>query len=459
MTEQELRKLINQGEGQTLEFKASTSLRQEIGQAISAFANTAGGTILVGITPQGRIIGVDIGKKTIEDLSNWIKENTDPKIYPQMRIHKVEGKDLIEISVKEADEKPVFCNDRAFQRVGRTSPRISIGRIRELAKQERRRLAWDERICEEADLEKDIDENKVKWFIEKARQERKLNINPNTPAREALERLELTRNGRLTNVAVLLFGKNPQRFFLMAETRCGRFKGTEPTKPFIDMKVFGGSIIDQVDQAEDFVLRNISMAVWVEGGKIERTEKWEYPPEAIREAIVNAICHKDYEMSANVQVRIFDDRIEIWGCGPLPPPLTVEALKEKHMSVLRNRLIGKCFFLIKFIEQWGTGTNDIIKDCLAMGLPEPTFEEISSGLVVTLRKELTEEFLRAKGLSERQIKTVYYIREKGSISNKEYQDLFNVSRATATRDIKALVEKGVLKHTGKGKRDLKYVMK
>jgi len=458
MNKEELQNLINQSEGHNLELKTSTNLKQEIGQTVSAFANTSGGVILVGISPDGDIVGVNIGKKTVEDLANWIKENTDPRIYPQMLIHNVDGKDIIEIVVKESDEKPVFSQNHAYQRVGRTSPMISVSRIRELAKQERKTLAWDEKICEEAELE-DIDENKVRWFLKKAKAERNLDIDPDTPAIEALERLEFLRNGRLTNAAVLLFGKNPQRFFLMAETRCGRFKGTEPVKPFIDMKVFGGNIIDQVNNAEDFVLRNISMSAWVEKGNIERTEKWEYPPDAIREAIINAICHRNYEISSNAQVRVFDDRIEIWGCGSLPAPLTVDALKRKHRSVLRNPLIGKCFFLIKFIEQWGTGTNDIISMCLEHGLPEPIFEEISGGLVVTLRREITEGYLRNVGLNERQIKIVQYIREKGSISNKDYQDLFNVSRATATRDMRSLVEKEILKSEGKGKRDLKYVLK
>jgi len=135
MTEEQLKQLIKQGEGQTLEFKASLSLRQEIGQAISAFANTDGGVVMVGVSPDSKIVGVDIGKKTVEDLANWLKENTDPRIYPQIKIHNVDGKDVIEIIVKEADEKPVFFSSHAYQRVGRTSPRISVSKIRELAKQ------------------------------------------------------------------------------------------------------------------------------------------------------------------------------------------------------------------------------------------------------------------------------------------------------------------------------------
>jgi len=458
MTEHELTQLIKKGESQTLEFKTSLRLRNEIGETISAFSNTNSGIVLVGVSDEGKILGVEIGKKTVEDLANYVKENTDPQIYPGIKVHQVDSKNIIAITIKESKDKPVFVKDRVFQRVGKTNQRISATKIRELAQQERVKLHWDERICERATLD-DIDEEKVKWFLEKAVHERRIEVKPNIPIREALERLELTRNGRVTNAAILLFGKNPQRFFLQAETRCGRFKGTKPVKPFIDMKVFAGSIIDQVNAAEDFVLRHISMAAWVEQGKVEREEKWEYPPDAIREAIVNALCHRDYEFSSNVQVRIFDDRAEVWGCGSLPEPLTLESLKGEHKSVLRNPLIGKCFFLIKFIEQWGTGTNDMIDMCLEWDLPEPVFEELSGGLVVTLRKEITEEFLREQGFNERQIKALSYIRERGGISNKEYQDEFAVSRATATRDLRALEEKGILKRVGTGRRDLKYMRK
>jgi len=295
--------------------------------------------------------------------------------------------------------------------------------MRKLAKESGRRVYWDELVCEEAKLE-DIDEEKVKWFLRRARYERRLELDPETPFREALEKLELLRGAKLTNAAILLFGKNPQRFFIPSETRCARFKGIEPLE-FIDMKVFGGDIIDQREDAVEFVKEHIKLHAKIVG--MERVERWEYPIDAIREAITNAICHRDYEIPASVQVRIFDDRIEIWGCGPLPDPLTVENLKQRHRSILRNPLIGKCFFWIKFIEQWGTGTNRIIDACLNHGLPEPVFEELSGSLIVTLRERITEEFLREKGLNERQIKAVSYIREKGSITNKEYQALFGVS--------------------------------
>jgi ATP-dependent DNA helicase RecG len=172
--------------------------------------------------------------------------------------------------------------------------------------------------------------------------------------RESLEKLDLLIDGIPTNAAILLFGRDPQKFFGHSEIRCARFKGTKPLE-FIDMKVFGGNLIDQREDAVEFVKEHIKLHAKIVG--LERVETWEYPIDAIREAVTNAICHRDYEECANAQVRIFDDRIEIWGCGALPEPLTVDDLKQSHRSILRNPLIGKCLFLIKFIEHWGTGTN------------------------------------------------------------------------------------------------------
>jgi len=269
-----------------------------------------------------------------------------------------------------------------------------------------------------------------------------------------LKRLELMKKGKLTNAAVLLFGKNPQRFFSLAETRCARFKGIEPLK-FLDMKVFGGNIIDQVDKSLNFVLEHIPMEIFITG-KPAREERYEYPPDAIREAIINAICHRDYEASSNVQIRIFDDRIEVWGCGPLPGGQTIEDLKKKHKSILRNHLIGKCFFLIKFIEEWGTGTNRIIKDCLKHGLPEPLFEEVAKDLVITFRKyRITEKILEE--LTDRQRKIIEYLKEHGRISRKESIEILNVSKDTVFREFNYLQEKGIIKRKGEG-RNVYYVL-
>ena len=288
--------------------------------------------------------------------------------------------------------------------------------------------------------------------MEKARFERRLDINPNISIKEALKRLDLLKDNKLTNGAILLFGMNPQRFFLQSEARCARFKGVEPLE-FIDMKVFGGNIIDQREDAVEFVKEHIKLHAKIVG--TERVETWEYPIEAIREAITNAICHRDYERASNIQVRIFDDRIEIWGCGPLPEPLTIKDLIIEHDSVLRNRSIGRCFFLIKYIEQWGTGTNRIIEECLNHGLPEPLFEERSGSLVTIFKKHLLSEEILEK-LSERQKTAIEYMKKHKQITTKKYGELFSITGRMARNDLKLLVDKKIVIRMGTSKKSTYY---
>ena len=254
----------------------------------------------------------------------------------------------------------------------------------------------------------------------------------------------------------MLFGENPSRFFMQAETRCARFKGTKPLE-FIDMKVFGGTIINQREDAVAFVKEHIKLHAIIIG--TERVETWEYPIEAVREAITNAICHRDYEIASNVQVRIFDDRIEIWGVGPLPEPITVKDLRKKHDSVLRNPLLGEALFLIKFIEQWGTGTNRIIEECLNHGLPEPLFEEISGSLVVTFRKtKLTKEYLEDLDLNKRQVEIINYLKEHKRITSKEYANHFKITDRTARNDLKELIDKNIIERKGVSDKTTYYVL-
>ena len=456
--EKQIKSILNElkkGESQNIEFKESLKLIKEIGATISAFSNSGGGTVYIGIPDKGKIIGVDIGSNTIENLANQIKTNTDPQIYPEIEIKEIHDKKIILIKVKESIEKPVFYKNHAYQRIGKSTHLVETSQIRKLAKESGEKIYWDEQVCERATID-DIDEEKVKWFLKKAKYERNIGVEPETPVIEALERLELIKNSKLTNAAILLFGKKPQTFFYLAEVRCARFKGNEPVKPFLDMKIFKGNIIEQVDKSLNFALEHIPMRVYLTG-KPEREEKYQYPPDAIREGIINCICHRDYEIAGNVQIRVFDDRIELWGCGLLPKPLMPEDLKKKHKSILRNPLIAKCFFLINYVEQWGTGTNDMIQMCIDYDLPEPLFENIAGNLVVTFRKtHITEKTTDNLNLNERQIRIIKYINKNREITTGKCADLLNVSADTALRELSKLMSLGLVKQEGIG-RSIHYV--
>jgi ATP-dependent DNA helicase RecG len=450
MPKEELKKLIDKGEGKEIEFKESIALWKEIIETIAAFSNTTGGTILIGVSNRSKILGVKLGKRTLDDVANKIRQNTDPAVFPAIWVEEIDEKHIIAIEVKESVTKPVLAFGRAFKRIGKANHRLTSDEIRRLSL-ESRKVYWDEEVCEDAGIG-DIDKELVIEFLKRAKYERSLDIEPNIEIEEALMRLKLLRGKKLINAGILVFGKAPQDIFLQAETRCARFKGTDTTS-FIDMKIFKGSVWSQVDDAESFVLKHINLSAWVEPGKIERQERWEYPPEAIREAITNAVVHRDYLSSATVQVRIFDDRIEVWNPGLLPERLTIEDLKREHESIPRNRTLARLFFFIKYIEEWGTGTNRIINQCKAFGLPEPIFEERAGSFVVTIRK-----FPSFEGLNERQIKAISYIKKEGNITNKKYQEINNVSKRTASYELSELVERGILRRKGEGRRNLCYVL-
>ena len=383
---------------------------------------------------------------------NQITQNTDPKIHPRITVEKIDEKQIIIIKIKESSDHLVLAFGRPYERVGKSTLQMSKDEYeRSILEKHKDKLYFDSQICKEATLA-DIDKEKIKWFLKKAKAERNLNIDYTASPSEALKRLNLLIDNKPTNTAILMFGKNPQRFFIQSEIRCARFKGIKAVKPFIDMKVINGSIYEQIDQVEKFILFNIKKAAWIEPGKIERQEKWEYPPDAIREAIINAIAHRDYYSPANVHISIFDDRIEIWNPGKLPPPLTPKDLKEEHKSIPVNPSLANLLFLIKYIERWGTGTNDIIKWCREEDLPEPIFKEVTGGFAVVLRKFQIPENLESLELNERQKKAIEYLKKYRKITNREYQNLCpDVNRETLRKDLNDLINKKAIIRKGEKK--------
>ncbi len=454
MTKKDIKYVIKEREN--IELKSSLSLIDEIIQSVSAFANAKGGKIIIGIDNAGKIIGAQTGKNTIEKLTNRIAQNTDPKIYPGITVKDMGGKKVIFIEVDKSLDKLVLAFGRPFKRVGKSTLKMGKDEYERLIlEKHKEKLRFDRQVCKGASL-KDIDKEKVKQFLREAKTRRGLDLDENLPAKEVLMRLKLIQDGKLTNAAILLFGK-PQDFFLQCEVKCIRFKGTDVTGKMIDLKPIGSNIINQVMEAEKFIFDHISMAAWIEPGKIKRQEKWEYPPRAIREALANAIGHKDYWSTAKVQVRIFDDRIEFWNPGKLPEGWTVETLKQKHDSMPPNPLIAKQFFWIKYIEEVGTGTNKIIEWCAEWGLPEPDFEYTGTSIVVTFRKsKLTEKYLKTLGLGYRQKKAIEFLKEHKRITSNKYAVLFGVTDRTARNDLREMVDKNIIIQKGESKKTTYY---
>jgi ATP-dependent DNA helicase RecG len=275
LTADTLRALIAQGESETLEFKRSTAATKAI-RTVAALANTRGGHVVIGVAPDGRIIGQDIGQDTMDKVANEVTGNTDPKLYPSVKTFTLDERSLIVISVKESDDKPHLAYNMAYKRVGATTVQMQRAEYERLLLQ-RRQLRYDQRGNPEATLN-DIDEARLRWYLEQAAQERGIPVDTALPIMENLRRLEVVneREGRsvLTTAAVLVFGKHPQRFAPQSKVRLARFQGSLPLN-FIDRLDCAGTLPEMIDEAERFIRRNTRVAAKVTG--FERREITEYP--------------------------------------------------------------------------------------------------------------------------------------------------------------------------------------
>ena len=460
MKTENLSKLLGSSESTTIEWKPSLAQIHEIIESITAFANTEGGRLFIGISKDGGVKGVSIGKDTIENLANKIAQHTEPKIQPKITVKKIDDKSIIIVEVKSSSDKLVLANGRPYKRVGPSTRHMGKEEYERLILDKHKaELNFDSQACKGAKVV-DISKEKLIAFIKKAKQERGLGVNLNASVMGILNRLKLTtKDKKITNAAILLFGKDSQKFFLQAELKAIRFRGYDVTGEMIDFKTIGADAITLLEKAENFIFEHIPMKAWIESGKLQRQEKWLYPPKAIREGLANALAHRNYKSTGKVQVRIFDDRLEIWNPGKLPPELTVEKLKRTHDSIPPNPLIARAFFWIGYAEEVGTGTNKIVQWCKEWDLPEPKFAEAGGSFVVTFGKsKLSEDYLASLRLNDRQQKALDYLKKNMHISNQQYRELNKTSKNTATRDLIELVEKGVLRAIGQG-RSLKYELK
>lgn len=243
---------------------------------------------------------------------------------------------------------------------------------------------FDAAPCFEAEMD-DLDSAGMARFIRTARKTRQFPLDEDTSPEDLLGHLNLLNKGRLTNAAVLLFGKSPQRFLISSEIKCAHYHGTKVAKPIPSYQVYKGTVFDLVDQAVDFVLSKIALSVGTRAESPEAPIAYEIPKEVVTEAIVNAVAHRDYTDSSSVQVMLFADRLDVRNSGQLPPPLTVEKLRVAHESVPGNPLLAQSMYLRGYIERMGTGTVDMIRRCADSGLPEPEF--VARGnFVTTIRR-------------------------------------------------------------------------
>ncbi len=427
-------------ESQFLEFKPNW--RDEYLKAIVAFANGNGGELIIGVDDRGNPVGLKDTKRLLEDLPNKIRNKLG--IIPSITMEKKNKAEIVKIVVTPCSV-PISYDGKFCVRSGSTVQELQGKDLADFL-MKKSGSTWDEVVEERAafdELNKAAIEQFKKYAVDRIPSAAK-----EPDIKTLLQKLKLIDGEKSTRAAVLLFGKAPQRLYLQSLVKIGKFLSDTDIQ-FTD--IVNGNLFEQLENTLE-ILRSKYLISEIKFEGIHRRDVLEYPYEALREAIINALIHRDYSSTSHIQVRVYSDKMIIMNEGRLPPEIPVEKLKTTHLSIPRNRLLAEVFYYAGFIEAWGRGTIKIVEKCREQGLPEPDFVEENGVMMVTFyRDKWNENHLRELGLNKRQIKAVMFVKETDKITNREYQELCKTSDRTALRDLEGLVELHLFKKSGEKK--------
>lgn len=441
-------KLLQRHEGKQLEFKRDLSSPVHVLRTITAFANSAGGTLLIGVEDKSRAVrGVKDAMNTQERLANIISTGIAPPLMPAIEVLPWRKESVIAVEVFPSYSCPhyvvaVGMEQGTYIRVG-ASNRKADPAMREELRRSAHREAYDEEPMPELYSEA-IDFRAASESFAPFRKLTKRDL-------QSLHMVVDHQGHRVpSRGGIILFGKERENVFPDAWIQAGRFRGTTKTH-ILDSRELHDYPARAVQEAADFVQRHAAQAVRIEG--IQRSEHWSIPLSAVREAIINAVVHADYSQTGSpIRVLIFDDRVEVESPGLLPFGLAVEDILQ-GVSRLRNRVMGRVFKELRLIEQWGSGVGRMIESCHEHGLPSPKFEEIATHFRVTFRLQGEP----AMALDNTSRKILRILQEKGQLNTRAVAEALGMSPRTARTRLKALVEGGLILEVGSGPNDPKRV--
>jgi ATP-dependent DNA helicase RecG len=425
-------------ESETIELKKGLAELKQGLISIAAILNKhQAGTLWFGVRNDGAITGIDANEKTLRDLSQSISAHIEPKIFPQISEVVLDGKPCIKVTFV-GDDTPYFAYGRAYMRVADEDRQLSVKQLKDLiAAQSRETLRWDNQPGKYTLA--DLDPAKIKDFVDRAK------LAWDTPE-NALAKLGLIADGKMLNPSRLFFGTKP------IQLRCAVFLTTE-SSTIIDRHDFDGDILELIEEAQKYILKNIHIGMRIKG--LYREDVPEISLEAMREAIINAFCHRDYRDPDYVQVAVFKDRVEIRNPGTLYGNLTIEDLRKGNVSQRRNPLIADLFRRIEMVEAWGRGMPLILKNA-----PDVIFREIGNLFIVafnrpsflekpeqeTIQKTIHKTIHKELNATEKAV--IDIIRENPTITRKVLAERLSLSEAGVRYNTDKLQTKGILKRVG-----------
>jgi predicted HTH transcriptional regulator len=440
----DINSLLRATEGKTLEFKRNLDSPPGVLRTLVAFANTAGGKLLIGVEDGTHAVcGVADPLRLEERLASLIADSIEPRLVPDLEILPWRNAQLIAITVFPSQNRPHHlrregAENGTYVRVGSTNRRADAALIAEM-----RRYALGECFDEQPLPALDSEAIDFRLASESFASVRKLERGD-----LATLRLLTQHQGRAvpTIGGLLLFGRDRLLHFPDAWIQVGRFAGADKAR-ILDHVELTGHPIAAIEDSIAFVQRHLQRGADI--GAVRRTDRWTLPPAAVREAVINAVVHADYaQRGAPIRIALYDDRLEIESPGLLPFGLVVEDLRQ-GISRLRNRVIGRVFHELGFIEQWGSGIQRMTAACREAGLPEPQLEEIGLRFRVTLRCVPVGP-PRIDPLDRTILDLL--ADETGRTTAEIARHIARSPRATRTRLI-ALIERNLLREIGTGPRD------
>ena len=438
--------LIKSGEGREVEFKQEWSSNDVISRVICSFANTNGGLIFFGVNDSAIIKGIP--KKDLDIYQRKITEcikSVSPNPVVEVVVDKFVDKYMVIVKVKRSQDNS-YCTFKGaiYIRVGSTSQRLD-GQTQLDFLRHRQILSFDETIAQDAKIS-DIDKYKVEEYLS-------LRGNVDFFNSKTLEDFlintklaeKLNNSINIKNSAILLFGKNPKIFHPQSEIKLVHFLDIEPVD-IIDYKLLQTDIVNSIEEVIKFLKYKIAKRIFIDTSA-KRDEVYEYPLSVIREAVVNAITHRDYFSKDSIQISIFPNRIEITSPGSLPNELNKELFGT--ISVQRNPLIYRFLRDLGYVEGLGTGIPRIKNEMKKAGLPEPSFILTDQFLRIILynKADIVKKDLK-EHLNSRHLKAIEYIKENGKIKAIEFAEINNVSYATAVNEINLMIQAGLIEKVG-----------
>jgi ATP-dependent DNA helicase RecG len=386
MNFEELKDIIARGEGEQVEFKRSTGQRTSAAKAVCAMFNGIGGFVVFGITDKGSIIGQQVTSRTIEDITAELRK-IEPPAFPDIEtISLKKGMSVIVLSVPGGSAGPYAFDGRPYLRQGPTTIMIPREEYeRRLVEKLHATRRWENEPVPEGISIKDLDADEIQITLDNAIRLGRLEATDRRDTRSILLGLELIHEDNLLNAAIALYGKTDSLKTLYPQMgiRMARFRGKDRLADFADNRQYWGHAFALLRRAESFLMDHVPIAGRVVPGKMIREDQPWYPPRATREALANALCHRDYTIPGGaVALAMYDDHLEITNPGGLHFGITPEKLAKPHESRPWNPIIANVFYRAGIIERWGTGTLNIIDWCEENGNPEPTWQEQAGSVYV-----------------------------------------------------------------------------